>query len=253
MERLRTALLFLTRIPWPRGNDSQLYDLGRAAAAFPLVGGLVGGLTALVVVALALVLPPVLAAMLATAFGAVLTGALHLDGLADTADGLGGGATKADALRIMRDSRIGTYGAVALIFDLGIKTAALAAMLPRSPAFVVAAVVSAGALSRWVPVLLGVSLPYARAEGGLGASLTRSIGRGETMVASVLAVAIALGCAGYAGVVLALAVVLFTGLCGAVFRRRLGGVTGDTLGAATELAETLVYVLALALAMSRSY
>ncbi len=238
------AFAFLSRLPMPTRITPDAADVGRATVFFPLVGATLGALLAVVGQGLAVILPPAVAAVLVVAAGTVVTGALHLDGLADTADGLGGGRTREAALRIMRDHAIGAYGAIALVLVLGLKIAAVTALITRPGC--ASALVIAATLARWAPVALGFFLPYARAEGGLGASVCEHVGWPEFFGASAIAAAVAGGLAGCRGAVLGLAALLVTALAGALCRRQLGGVTGDTLGAATEMVEAAVLVVALA-------
>jgi adenosylcobinamide-GDP ribazoletransferase len=243
---LATAWVFLTRVPLPLDARLGARDVGRSTAVFPLVGAALGGIAALLATLLASTLPPLVVAVLVVAALTGLTGALHLDGLADAADGFGGGESREDTLRIMREPAIGAFGAVALILDLVLKIAALTALLPRAGA--ARALIVAGALSRWTPVALGAALPYARKGGGLGASLTDHAGRRELVAASLLAGLASVGLCGQAGLIWWGAAAGLTAGAGWLCRRRLGGVTGDTLGATVELAETLIYVLALVVA-----
>jgi len=239
------AVAFLTRIPIAVTLDAE--DVARAGPAFPLVGAAIGAGVGALAAALAGTMSPLLAVALALTVGTALTGALHLDALADTADALGA-RSRERALAIMRDPAIGAFGAVAIGLDLLLKVAALAALVRDDR--VVRFAVAAGALSRLVPVILASTLRYARPGEGAGAALTHG-GRPRAAFAAVLAVAIAVAVAGVsgaqlAGLTLALIVVLAVS-----FRRWLGGVTGDLLGAALELAETAALVLAVALAGTR--
>jgi adenosylcobinamide-GDP ribazoletransferase len=237
------ALTFLTRIPVGRWLVLDGDDVARAAPTFPLVGAGIGAVVGGIAAMLAKPLSALLAAGLALAVGAVLTGALHLDALADTADALGA-RSRERALEIMRDHSIGAYGAVAITLDLLIKVGALSALISHQ--HVVLFAVAAGALSRMSPVLLAAWLPYARAGPGAGVLLTRS-GRLRAAVAVIVAVAIAVAAGGMNGVVVAGCAAAVTAALGITFRRWLGGITGDTLGAAVELSETTVLVVAVAL------
>jgi adenosylcobinamide-GDP ribazoletransferase len=234
MAELRAALAavaFLTRLPVPAELGAD--DVRRAGPWFPLVGAGIGGATGAASYGVAQVLPPLAAAGVALALMALLTGALHLDALADTADALGG-STRERALEIMRDHRVGSYGATALLLDLLLRAAALAAL--AGTAHVVAVAAAAGALSRGASVALAGSLPYARAGEGTGAALTRA-SRGRDVAACVVAVAAALAVARVDGAVLVLVGAGVTLGARPLVRRRLGGVTGDVLGAVSELVE----------------
>ncbi len=212
---------------------------------FPAAGAVLGAIVASTAYVLSPRLPPSLCAALLVALLAWLTGALHLDGLADMADGFGGGRTPEDVLRIMRDHAIGAYGASTLVLTLIVKVAAVAALLSSGDA--APWLVLAPALARWAPAALSHFLPYARPGGGLGATVTEHRSRGTLIGATALALAVAIGAAGIAGSLAFLAVAAFAAAHGAACRKRIGGVTGDTLGAATESAEALVLVIAVAL------
>lgn len=253
MSRLFAAIAFLTRAPLPARWRFDAADVGRATLFFPLVGAGLGLAQAGLLRLLALVanfggpagvVPPLVAAALVVAAGVWLTGAMHLDGLADVADGFGGGRTREDTLRIMRDHVIGAYGAVALILLLIIKVTALGALIERgaSARFLIIASV----LSRWAIVPLGRFLPYARREsGGLGAAVTDHVGWLELAGATALAALLTFTLAGWRASVCWLAVIVVTAINGRMCRRRIGGVTGDTLGANTEMCEALVFLIAL--------
>lgn len=245
MRRLLAAIGFLTRLPLPRALAFDARDVGRATLFFPLVGALLGALAVGARLVLAGHLPPLLVAALVVAIWAIATGALHLDGLADTADGFGGGRSREDVLRIMRDHVIGAYGGVALVLLVLVKVAAVAALVEQGRAD--AYLVVAPALSRWASVALGRFLPYARRESGTGSAVTDHVGWFELVGATAIAVAVALSCAGWRGAVCWGGVVIISALSGLVCMRRIGGVTGDTLGANSELCEALVLTLAVAL------
>jgi len=237
------ALAFLTRIPVGRWLDLDGHDVARAGLVFPLVGAGVGATVGGSAAALAGPLSPPLAAAIALAAGTVVTGALHLDGLADTADALGT-HSRQRALEIMRDHAVGPYGVVALVLDFLVKAAALAVLARHGHAAQFA--VAAGALSRSAPVALSAMLPYARSTEGAAASLARAKWW-RAVVAAIIGLGIAVVAARGDGLfVAACAGVLVLLLYGAL-RRWLGGVTGDTLGATVELSEATVLVVAVAL------
>jgi len=224
------AAMFLTRLP-VRGPHT---ELAGAVVAFPLVGLVVGALGggAFWLAALA-GLPPLAGAFIALAVGALVTGALHEDGLADAADGLAGKSAE-DAIRIMRDSRIGGYGVLAMIFSVGLRAAALAAI--AEPLTVFLAMVAVGAASRAAMPCVMLALPRASTDG-----LAKAAGRPAPVdvvfgiVVSAGLALLLLGPPGAVGMILAAAV---AGLAiAALARRRLGGYTGDVLGAVQQTAE----------------
>jgi adenosylcobinamide-GDP ribazoletransferase len=245
------AVAFLTRIPIGRAVAIDGDDVARAGPAFPIVGAAIGAVVGGTAAVLVGPLSSLLAAAVALTAGVVLTGALHLDALADTADALGASSCGPDperALAVMRDPRIGAFGAAAIGLDLLVKVAALSTLALDRQALPLA--VAAGALSRVTPVILAAVLPYARRGAGAGAALTRG-GRGRAAIGTMVAIAIAVAVAGVrggelSGVALALTVALGLG-----FRRWLGGVTGDLLGAALELTETVALVVGVALVGAR--
>lgn len=247
MTRLPAAVAFLTRIPIPLAAPLDGKAVGRASIFFPAVGLLIGAVQAGTAMLLLQRLPDPIVAVLVVAVGVLLTGALHLDGLADTADGLGGGRSREHALEIMRDHSVGAYGAAAIALSIALRIAALSSVTMFG-AEGLRWMVLAPALGRLAPVLLGRVLPYARPGGGLGQAVTNGgVGNAELAGATATALVAAALLAGWNGagaVAIALAVVI---VFGALCRRKLGGVTGDTLGAAVELVEAAVLVAAVAL------
>lgn len=234
-DEARLAFLLLTRLPMGRLVDAPA--MGRTVWAYPLAGAAVGGIAAAVgALALTAGLPPLAAALLALAAGVVASGALHEDGLADTADGFGGGADRARKLEIMKDSRIGSYGVVALVLALGLRAALLAGF--AVPGALALALVLAGAGSRALLPALMWLVPPARAA-GLGGAAAAGLGRGPVLVAAVLGLGplLLLGPGGWL-----LVAALALGLAGlaALARRQIGGITGDVLGAGQVLAEVVL-------------
>ncbi|MEL7344930.1 MAG: adenosylcobinamide-GDP ribazoletransferase [Pseudomonadota bacterium] len=234
------AVQFLTRLPVPDPGWSQ----ERMAATprwYPAVGALVGALSGLIFLIAVHIFPPALAAVLATAAGILITGAFHEDGLADSADGLGGGTTREKSLEIMRDSRLGTYGTLALVLILMAKVGALTAMPFVAPF----ALIAAHSVSRWSTLWVMVRMEYAR-DHGTGKPVAAGIGPGGLVFAGL--------CAALAMVPLALsvgAVAVLVAVVGAAlghwamrarFSRKLGGYTGDTLGAVQQLSEIGFYL-----------
>jgi len=232
------ATAFLTRVPVPVVAGA--VDVGRAARWFPLIGGLLGGASALIAWTMTEVMdfPAALTATLVVGVGAWATGAIHLDGLADTVDGFGGGRDREGVLRIMRDPLIGSYGAAALVFVVGVKVTAIAALLDRgaAPPFVVAA----PAISRWTISALAAWLPYARTEGGLGKAVTHERDTVGLVVATAVTALIAIGALRVDALIVWAFAALTAVWIARTARRRIGGVTGDVFGASVELTETSV-------------
>ncbi|HEY0777815.1 MAG TPA: adenosylcobinamide-GDP ribazoletransferase [Gemmatirosa sp.] len=245
-----TAVMFLTRIPCPRWVGYDPSHLARSTAYFPLVGVIVGVAGGGVLWAAAGVWPPFVAAALSTAATVWLTGAFHEDALADSCDGFGGGWEKPQVLAIMKDSRIGSYGAVGLVLALLAKVGALAAITDAHPGTAVRALVVAHTLGRWSSLPLIWALPYVRPDEEPGAkgrpfaaSVTAPRLAAGTLTA-VLVTALALAPLGRAAIAAALALAaLVTALAARYFRRRLGGMTGDCLGAANQMVELTTYLL----------
>lgn len=226
------ALMLLTRLP--AGRMPKAPPLARAVWAFPLVGLAVGVIGALVLLAAqALGLPPGIAAGLALAAMMLATGALHEDGLADVADGFGGGRDAAQKLAIMRDSRIGSYGTLALILLVGMRWQLIGALGTAAPAALVAAAI----LSRGGLPMLMHALPPARRDGlghDAGSGVTATTALASVILAVILALIVAgalKAAAAMAGAALALMLVA------RLARRQIGGQTGDVLGAAQQAAE----------------
>ena len=239
---VRAALSFLTAFPVGRGVELGERDLRRGATLFPAVGAAIGALMALVAWGSAQVLPSFAAAVLGVATGVAATAALHLDGLGDVADGIGASLAGGDPAEGMRDPRLGTFGVAAIALDLLLKVSLLSALLASGFPWAVAA---AGALSRVAPVALAWRLPYA--GGGTG-TWTSHIGSPPVLLASVVALAIAIPSAGVSTVGMVAAVATASALVGWWSSRRLGGITGDGFGAAIELGETLAIAVAVAVA-----
>lgn len=238
-ELLLTALRFLTRLPLPPSARFDPADPARASRFFPLVGVLVGAAAAAVWTLAGAVWSPPVAAVLALAASAVLTGALHEDGLADTADALGG-ASPERRLEIMKDSRIGAWGALALVLVTALKAAALAQLEPRAGAL---ALLAAHAGGRAVAVAVMAATPYAgrAAKGRSGEARPRPAELAFALATGAAPLAL-LG-AEAAAVALGLAALAALGAAAAA-RRAFGGHTGDVLGAAEQLAETLILLAA---------
>jgi adenosylcobinamide-GDP ribazoletransferase len=240
---LKQSLRFLTRLSTGRTTPEGDTDLTRAAWAFPLAGivvGLIGA--AIYVLAHQLRLPAWVAAALAVAATLAVTGALHEDGLADTADGFGGGDTREHKLEIMRDSRIGTYGVCALILSILLRVAALAAF--ANPAAAVWALIAAHGGARATLPLFMALVPPARRDGLAYAAGRPSSERIITAsVLGILILAVALGPAhGIAALIFLLVVVA---LMAWLSMMQIEGQTGDVLGAVEQVSEIVILLVAL--------
>jgi len=240
---VRAAVMFFTRVPVSSSARHDPEDLQRAAAWFPLVGWLVGAVAAGVWWAAVQVWPPMVASGLSLAVTLLLTGAFHEDGFADVCDGFGGGYTKERVLEIMRDSRVGAFGAIGVVMILGLKWQTVAVL----PVTTGAAVLFAGhAVSRAAAVSLMAVLPYVRDPAGKAKPLATELGGGRLVTALVCGFApVVLLPARCAWSVAAVAVVWW--LLGRWFRRRIGGYTGDCLGAAQQATEVVFYLSVTAL------
>ena len=240
---LLTSIIFLTRIPFAHAGPANGGALAPAVWAFPLAGVMVGVIGA-VVYALAhrLGLPPWPAAVLTVAATLAATGALHEDGLADTADGFGGGETREQKLDIMRDARIGTYGVCALILSLLLRAGAVASL--ADPGAVAAALIAAHAAARAAMPVAMFFLAPARSDGlsfAAGAPSATRVAAGTGLAAIVLLMTLGLVLTIAAVMMLAIAAALMTALS----ERQIGGQTGDVLGAIEQVSEIVVLLVAL--------
>jgi adenosylcobinamide-GDP ribazoletransferase len=243
IRRFFIAVQFLTRLPVPNTGVSSESEIGKAAAFFPLVGVIVGGGAALVFALLVRLLPEPASVLCAIVFAAFLTNGFHEDGLADTFDGFGGGWSKDRVLEIMRDSRIGTYGTLALIFLVLGKLTFLSA-LPQGQVW--RWLIVAHVAARWTILPLCLWLPYARAE-GQGKLVAKQVGALEVVIATVTLLVVFLLLPWRAAVVALLVTSLITFLSGLYFRARLQGITGDCLGATNQVTEVGLYLTAVSL------
>lgn len=241
MEDIRTALMLLTRLPLPAGRVTKRF--AEAAWAYPIVGLLLGGLAALIGLVLHwLGLAPALVAIAILATLTIVTGAMHEDGLADTADGFWGAWDKSRRLEIMKDSHIGSYGVLALILSFAARWAALTALVSQGGW--VAALIATACLSRAAMPVVMHALPHARASG-----LSQNTGRparNTMMLGLIIALGLSLGLFGWGAVKLALILGLTIFAMARLAQAKIGGQTGDTLGATQQICEiTLLTALTL--------
>lgn len=240
----RIAGAFLTVLPVARELSMEPPRLGRSMAFFPAVGLVLG--LALVVLnwVLTPLIPRAVLDCLLILILIALTGALHLDGIADLIDGLAGGKDREGVLRIMKDSRVGAMGVVGLVMVLLLKYLSLYnTPLPMKSA----ALIFVPAAGRWVQVVLAAFCRYVRVEGGTGGAFVEYVGERETLIATVTLLLAAIVLFGMKGFFLIFLLGLAVMALIRYFEIRLGGVTGDVLGAATEVVEVLTFLLVLAL------
>jgi adenosylcobinamide-GDP ribazoletransferase len=238
--------MFFTRIPLPLLPDYDPADLQRSSAYFPLIGWLTGGAAALAWWGAMQVWPPAVASGLSLAATLLLTGAFHEDGFADLCDGFGSGAPRERVLEIMRDSRIGAFGAIGLALMLTLKWQSVAA-LPAQPAWLVPALVfAAHAVSRGASGTLMTTLAYVSGQGKAKPLAT-------TLRGWRLALSLVFALAPFALLPPRFwwtlpAVAAARGVMAWLCKRRIGGYTGDCLGATQQVCEAAFYLCALALA-----
>jgi len=236
---LLTAMQYFTRIRVPAWVGHAPERLTGAVRYFPAIGLIIGASGAAAMWLAALVLPAPLPAILSTAVTLLMTGAIHEDGLADTADGLGGGATRERALEIMKDPRVGVFGAIALMLMLLLKIATLT-LMPLWTAM--AALVAAHAFSRFCAVLVIFASRYVgSADRSRAAPVVEQVKIGDVIVAALFGLP-ALALCGPRVLVAILVALMSVALLTRWCVRRIGGYTGDTLGATQQLAEIGCYV-----------
>ncbi len=240
----RTAMSFLTIFPVADDLTPEPDRLARSMGFFPAVGLVLGlGLVVLNWLLDGLIPRPVLDCLLIL-FMILATGALHLDGIADLIDGLAGGKDRESVLHIMKDSRVGAIGVVGLVMVLLLKYLSLYNVSLEMKS---AALIIAPAAGRWVQVVLASYCKYLRPDGGTGAVFIEQVGEREVMIATGTLIAAALVLFGFNGIFLVFLFGIVAMLLMRYFQSRLGGVTGDVLGAATEIVEvmSLLFILAL--------
>lgn len=243
---LLVALMFFTRIPMPRWVPFDETRLNGASRYFPLVGLLVGAVAALVYGVAVNLWSPALALVLATAATVLLTGAFHEDGFADVCDGFGGGWDREQVLSIMKDSRIGTYGTVGLGLLFGAKFFALEAL--DNAGLVVPALLIGHAWSRLLATSYLVDLAYVREDADSRAKpLATQLGMRQLGIAALLVAPLLLLISLWQLLWIAVALLIWRWWFGRYIKRRIGGFTGDCLGAAQQVAEVLIYLVLAAL------
>lgn len=238
------ALQFFTRLPIPAWVGFQPAWLHHASRFFPAVGIVVAAVASAVYWIASMLWPQIVAVLLSTIAGVLLTGAFHEDGFADVCDGFGGGTTPERVLDIMKDSRVGAYGAIGITLMLGLKCATLAS-LPANA--VIPALLVAHPLSRLAAASLILGLDYAKAE-GKAKPLAQHMTRGEFAIAAIFA-SMPVAWLLYTGSLDWRAIAIAAGVSGVAawrmacfFVRRIGGYTGDCLGAVQQVTEAAIYL-----------
>lgn len=238
--RFLTTLQFYTRIPvcWRKEEPE---DLGASSRYLPVVGWLVGGLSGVVALLTSEVWGVPVGVLLGVTVGVMLTGALHEDGFADLCDGFGGGWSRENILRIMKDSRLGTFGVLGLLLLLGLKVSSLVALMPSGG---IAVWIAAHAWSRFLAIETASRLPYVQDPGvsrsgalqpldGIGWSIAALSGGLPLLLLGGVAAGVVMG-----------TLLLRWGM-ELQFRKKLGGVTGDCLGGVQQVAEVTTYLIVL--------
>ncbi|MCH1920774.1 adenosylcobinamide-GDP ribazoletransferase [Shewanella sp. A3A] len=247
LEQFRLLLIaigFFTRIPVPSQINVDSDSLNHASRYFGVVGTLVGAIAALVMWLVSLVMPMSVAIVMAMFTSVILTGGFHEDGLADTADGFGGGWSVADKLSIMKDSRIGSYGAIALVLVLLLKFCLLTELALYDPVSALGALVLAHTLSRVIAASLIYTETYVRDE-GKSKPLANQQSFHDLLILIISGMLLVLLISPTAMLTFIICgFIIRTMLC-FCFRRQIGGYTGDTLGAAQQVSELAIYMLLL--------
>jgi len=235
---LFSAVAFLTRLPVPERWQVEPDGLASSAVFFPLVGVVISAGATILNHVFSRFVPHDLLMVVILAYLVVVTGGFHEDALADAADGFGGGWDKDRILAIMRDSRVGSFGVVALALSL----LARFVLLKNLPALKFDGYLLAGQVAcRWTALPLAFFLPPAREKIGQGVRVAGKISVASLIVGTLLTIAIVGGALTLNGAWVMLVVVVITALSGAYYRRWIGGVTGDCLGATNQISEVAVY------------
>lgn len=231
------ALQFLTVLPVKHGFTAE--QIGRSTGYFPVVGLIIGLVLVLLNYLLGFILPSGVVNVLLIVSLVLLSGALHLDGLVDTCDGLAGHGSAEVRLERMRDSRAGGFGAIGVALLLLVKYVSLNGVNQGS---MMLALITAPVVSRWVMVYAVYAFPYARPS-GLGKSFKEATGWHQMFMATVIALIVVAGAFRLAGLVILIVAWLVALAAAAYLRNKLGGLTGDTYGALNEMVEVIVFIL----------
>ena len=242
LSNIKNACEFLTIITFPFGRSAQSgREMAGSMAFFPLIGLVIGGFLLLLSFLLNYILPWQCVSAVVLAFYAYITGGIHLDGVADTLDGMYGGKDRKSALLIMRDSRIGAIGSLGIIFIILLKFAGLANLTNNQWILIFLMPL----WGRWTQLFLAWRCGYARKEDGLGKPFLEFVTHGDLLLGSLIMVAPAIICLGLKGLIPLAAVGLSAFVCSLYFTKKLGGVTGDVMGGCGEFVEVFVFYVTL--------
>lgn len=244
------ALSFFTRLPIPSWVVIDAEKLNKSSRFFGVVGLVVGLISALVFWLVQLILPANIAVLMAMIAGVIATGGFHEDGLADTADGFGGGWTVEEKLLIMKDSRLGSYGALAIGLALILKWQLLVELALYSPMAAISGFIVAHTLSRVVAASLIFSEKYVRDDSGKSKPLAQHQSLNDLFILLASGIFVLLWLNGFAAFALFIILWGVRFLLGSLFRSQIGGYTGDTLGAAQQVSEVVCYLVILAVGLS---
>ena len=243
LKTLILAIQFLTRIPTPFEIDYTPDRLNSASRYYPIVGAIIGSVAALAFFLASLALPTIVAVLIATAATALLTGAFHEDGLADTFDGISGAYDRARSLVIMTDSRIGTFGALALIIVISTKVAALSSLADTTT--IITALIAAHIISRTSIVIVQATSTYAR-ETGIAGPQDQPFKPINAIIVAAIAIitiiALFLVVSPTAALLATAGAIIGHILIRLYFQSKLKGHTGDTLGATQQITELAIYI-----------
>ncbi len=236
-----SSVMFLTRLPVSRFVKFEPEHLSKSTLYFPIVGALVGSIGAGALFLTSLKCVPILSVLASMAATILLTGAFHEDGLADSADGFGGGYTKERILEIMKDSRIGTYGAIALWLCLTAKLLLLTEIFKQESSLALSTLVAAHMLGRYSSLPLIFTLEYARSESTSSKLFAEKTSLKRLVVASLYTIGLCAWLLEWNAVIALGVSIVITLWARRFFVKQIGGITGDALGAANQLVELGVY------------
>ncbi len=234
---------FLTIIPLAKNRDVRPKELARSMAYFPLVGLILGIILVISNIALLKMLPDSIVNAILIAELIMLTRGLHIDGFVDTIDGLAGGKTREDILNIMRDHRVGALGAVGVIMLIMIKYLSLNSVSPDSKNLVLIAM---PVMSRWLQAPFTNMLPYAR-QNGMGKAFVEGVRGREAGIATIFAALVLIFLFKFNAVLIMVLMAIVTYIMGIYFKKILGGITGDVIGAVSEINEVMFLLIVIGL------